>query len=182
MNSAKELIDEHAVIMKVVTSLKWQAAALSSGKPVPEEQLTETLALLVEFADKCHHAKEEKILFPALAMMPQHRATVAEFLDEHARSRANVRAMRACPAAATDEVARKAFVENANSYVSILVKHIQKENVLFSKCGEIFSAAENERMAEEYERIEKEEIGEGKHEEYHSRAEKLAAEARFLWR
>lgn len=181
MNSAKELIEEHAVIMKVLAALKKQAGTLAIGKLLPGTPLKETLDLLTDFADKCHHGKEEKVLFPALAKNPKYKAAVAEFLEEHARGRVNVRAMRDTlygVSAGNDATIRR-FTENANAYFGMLVKHIQKENALFAKVGEIFSDKENARMAKEYERIEKE-MGEGKHGEYAERAERHYAEAMKL--
>jgi len=175
MNAAQELVLEHAVIMKIVVALKAQGAALSSGQAVPAAQLSETLSLLVDFADKCHHAKEERVLFPELAGLPEHAPAVSAFLGEHERSRGNVGAMKAAlPKIESDPASRKNFADNANAYVAILLPHIQKENALFARCGEIFSPAENARMAGEFERIELEEVGEGKHDEYRERAEKLS--------
>jgi len=176
-NSAKELIEEHAVIMKVIAALRKQADALSYGKRVPGTQLKETLDLLREFADECHHVKEEKVLFPALAGIPQQKKAVDAFLEEHARGREHLGVMTDTlyGTCAGNSVTIDRFAENADDYCALLTKHIQKENAIFAKVGEMFPDKENERMERAYAKVEKEELGEGKHEKFVQRAEKLAA-------
>ncbi len=181
-NAATELIEEHAVIVKVIAALKRQAFFLSLGKEVPYKQMKESLELLADFADACHHAKEEKALFPALAGLPRYKAKADEFLDEHMRSREYMKAMRAALPVVTygSDSSMRVFVGNANAYCALLIEHIKKENALFAKCGEIFSEEENKKMGRAFAKIEKEEIGEEKHEQYQERAEKLSEKAAEL--
>src|ERR1035437_3986013 len=59
--------------------------------------------------------------------------------------------------------------------------HIAKEDeMLFPMADELFSPARQERVLEGFERVEREETGEGAHEKFHALAAKLEREARAI--
>ena len=60
------LSKEHKIILQVVLGLHGLAGHLREGRRVDVELLREAVDFMREFADKCHHAKEEELLFPAL--------------------------------------------------------------------------------------------------------------------
>jgi len=131
------------------------------------------------FADACHHAKEEKLLFPRLA----ERGAIAkgcpveELTDEHARGRAHVRAIRdALPrATAGDPDAPGYIATHLGDYAAMLREHIRKENERLFPCADHhLTPADQRELAEGFERVEREEMGEGTHDRYHHLAETLA--------
>lgn len=80
---------EHKVILKVVGGLKGLASQISEGRSIDVGLLRETVEFMREFADKCHHAKEEDILFPALVEhgVPLHGCPLDALLHEHNEGR-----------------------------------------------------------------------------------------------
>jgi hemerythrin-like domain-containing protein len=80
-------------------------------------------------ADKCHHGKEELILFPALlaTKAADAKATVDELLKEHEVGRAAVRQMSDGIAGWEKPEARRLFAAAAHDYVDLLRRHIAKE-------------------------------------------------------
>ncbi|HLB68887.1 MAG TPA: hemerythrin domain-containing protein, partial [Thermoplasmata archaeon] len=60
------LREEHVVIEHLLAALDGIAEHLDRGEPAPREDLDAALEVVVNFADKCHHATEEKVLFPVL--------------------------------------------------------------------------------------------------------------------
>ena len=61
------------------------------------------------------------------------------------------------------------FIKNARGYVELLTEHIHKENnVLFVMADQKLSPEEQKRIGDDFERIEREETGEGVHEKYHT--------------
>jgi hemerythrin-like domain-containing protein len=63
--------------------------------------------------------------------------------------------------------AREAVVTNARGYVILLQQHIMKEdNILFPMADRVIPVADHAKVAEDFERVEHEETGEGVHEKY----------------
>ncbi len=68
MEPIEILMDEHKLIMKVLGAMENYGQCLSQkdAKIVPED-LGKFVTFLSEFADKCHHGKEEDILYEEMA-------------------------------------------------------------------------------------------------------------------
>lgn len=179
MKPIEELKTEHRAIE---SSLKILGAICDR---VEEENLLaspEHIDGLIEFfrvfADQCHHGKEETQLFPALEArgVERENGPIGVMLTEHEAGRAFVRDMAVSMGqfreGNTEALMR--LVHNARSYIDLLANHIQKEdNVLFPMANDRISDEEANRMAAEFDRIEREEVGEGRHEEFHSMLERL---------
>ena len=66
------------------------------------------------------------------------------------------------------------FAENAAGYTALLRQHIQKEdNVLFVMAEQRLDAAKDEELFREFEKLEEERIGKGKHDEFHALLDRL---------
>jgi len=61
------LEDEHLVITKVVGATPVLADRLEAGQEVDVNTLQGIVEFMRTFADKCHHGKEEELLFPLLS-------------------------------------------------------------------------------------------------------------------
>ena len=120
------LRDEHRIILGALDMLETAAARSDGGRVLPESWWAETIEWLRAFADRNHHAKEERLLFPAMvkAGVPSEGGPIAVMLEEHTEGRALVQAMATAAPAERPAVARR--------YVRLLRDHIEKENgVLF---------------------------------------------------
>ena len=74
--------------------------------------------------------------------------------------------------------ARAEVVNNARGYAALLRQHIQKENgILFPMADQVIPVAQQDQVADDFERVEHEETGEGVHEKYLALAEALEREA-----
>ena len=60
------LRQEHEAILKVLGAAEEAARRIDSGGPVRREALSGLSEFFRLFADKCHHGKEEDLLFPLL--------------------------------------------------------------------------------------------------------------------
>jgi len=129
------LIEEHRVIEGVLAALERHIAALDQ-EPFPYEFLSEAIDFFRSFADGCHHAKEEELLFPLLEQrgVPREHGPIGCMLKEHVQGRGYVGAMRAQldDARAGSAEARAALRAAALNYIEMLRQHIYKEdNILF---------------------------------------------------
>ena len=127
MNEPTDVLrDEHALILRGLDVLEAAAARATDGGHVDDAWWARLIAWLRGFADRNHHAKEERLLFPAMerAGVPAAGGPIEVMLEEHAQGRALIQAMEATAGAER--------VANARRYISLLRAHIDKENgVLF---------------------------------------------------
>jgi hemerythrin-like domain-containing protein len=139
----------------------------------------DAVAFFRDFADRCHHGKEEAHLFPAIEAkgFPRQGGPTGVMLDEHEQGRAHVRGMAEAidDAASGDAAALRQFIEHAEGYISLLREHIYKEDhVLFQLADRTLSEADQEALSAAFGKVEAEEMGLGTHERCLRVAEELA--------
>jgi hemerythrin-like domain-containing protein len=175
-----ELKEEHVLVLMVVEAMEREVAYIEANDRVHAERVAQMIEFTRNFTDGCHHAKEEKLLFPVLEERSRAGAgQVSILLSEHMAGREAVRAIADnLPRVDEDADARKAVAENLGLYAFLLRLHINKEDtVLFPLADEVLSDQEAELLAQEFARVEEEETGEGVHERYHHLAHELAEAA-----
>jgi hemerythrin-like domain-containing protein len=148
---------------------------ISKGSKPDKSDLNNFIGFLKEFADKCHHGKEEGILFPALikAGMPEKGGPIEVMLSEHMQGRNFIKEMEHATTIGPDY---KAFGDAASKYSSLLVNHIQKENnVLFPMAERTLDKRRLEQIYGAFEEHEEKVIGHGRHEELHGILKELKA-------
>ena len=181
MKATDILMEEHTIIKRVLTALETAAQRLERGQVVRAGFFIDATDFIKGFADSCHHMKEEGVLFKAMVAsgMPAQGGPISMMLAEHEQGRAYTRAMRegAQKLQSGDEPARDQVIRSARGYVALLRQHIYKEdNILFPMANQVISQAEQGNVAEDFERVEHEEIGEGVHEKYLALVESLEKE------
>lgn len=175
-NSTEDLIDEHGGIELMSRIMKKMAEKLQAGEEVDKVHLIKVIEFLKNFVDKCHHGKEEGILFPELFKNSANKVLVNELLGEHKTGRDFIRGI-----ADSLENYQKgnpdAFHVAVNflDYSQLLEEHMKKENtILFPVADKELSVELQVEISERFEKLEVEVIGVGKHEEYHHWLEELS--------
>jgi hemerythrin-like domain-containing protein len=179
MHATDMLMGEHRVIEQVLDCLEKLADRCAAGGGLDVASARQALEFLREFADHCHHGKEEGHLFPLLEARGFRRegGPTGVMLDEHEQGRRHVAAMAAAVvgAAAGHPAAGEAFVRHARDYVRLLREHIQKEDhCLFPMAAQVLTEADRSALLHSFEGVEGGEMGEGTHEEYLRLANDLA--------
>jgi hemerythrin-like domain-containing protein len=182
MKATEILMEEHAVIERVLTAMQRAATRVSEGAEMRPAFFINAALFIKNFADGCHHKKEEGVLFVAMNPndLPTQDGPIGVMLAEHEQGRLFTREMLAAAEKweKGDQSARMAVVENALGYVGLLRQHIYKENqILFPMADRVIPPKQQEKVAEEFERIEREETGAGIHEKYLALAEVLEKES-----
>ena len=67
MEATTTLRTEHNALLYVLDQLEHAAAAAAAGRAVPRDVFSDIEEVFCVFVDRCHHAKEETVLFPLLA-------------------------------------------------------------------------------------------------------------------
>ncbi len=182
MNTATETLrTEHEAIISMLDATEVVARNISSGKVPSAETLHGLLEFFKVFADRCHHGKEEDLLFPLLESkgLPRSSGPIGVMLSEHEQGRELIRQMTeaARQFSTGDQGAAQNWARAASGYATLLRSHIQKENnILFVMAERILTSEEQSELAGEFERLEVEKMGEGTHERLHCLMHQLRAE------
>lgn len=179
MKPTEILMNEHRVIEQVLQCLNKMADLVMREKILDQGSANQAIDFFRNFADRCHHGKEETHLFTWMEEKGFARdgGPTGVMLHEHEEGRNHVRAMEQAIEAASngDESAQRMFIHHARSFVELLSQHIQKEDhCLFPMAVNAMSDDEEKEMERKFETTEHEDIGEGVHENYLAIANTLA--------
>ncbi len=182
MPAAVEILThEHRIIEKVLRAVDGICRRIERSESVPPQALSQVIAFIRDFADDCHHQKEERMLFPTLEEhgIPRRGGPIGVMLDEHELGRSLVRQMSEAVEAyvAGDQTAPQRFLPSARRYIELLTQHIFKEdNVLFPMAEQVLGEDERTSLAHTFERMEQNRGG-LPHEYY----EQVAAQLEAAW-
>jgi hemerythrin-like domain-containing protein len=159
MHPTDVLSQEHRVIESRLDRLEQEIAAIQRSGPFVRATFDEALDFFRNFADGCHHAKEEKLLFPRMAArgVPEHGGPIGVMLAEHDQGRSYLRAVRDNLAAAEQGSAEalRAVSENASGYIALLRQHIMKEdNILFRMAKMVLNPADVAELSSQFAAVE----------------------------
>ena len=85
MTATEVLKHEHQIVLLVLTGAERELDFVQRAAIVHVEQVDKMLDFFRTFTDRCHHAKEEKHLFPLIRQrgMPAGCDPIVVMLDEH---------------------------------------------------------------------------------------------------
>jgi hemerythrin-like domain-containing protein len=180
-DAIEDLMGEHNAVLLALDLLERVATAVVAASPTRAPMdLEELLKFFREFVDRCHHGKEEDILFPAIEKGndEQTSALVGVLREEHEEGRRHVRAMSALLERlhGGELTAGELIRRHAQAFGSTLRAHIDREDhILFPKARILLPADEGPRLVQQFEVIERERMGPGVHEAFHALLHRLRA-------
>ena len=185
MEATDILRHEHRAIESVLDSLDKAADAVKAGRQVPAWIFADGIDFIRNFADRCHHHKEEGRLFPKFAErgLSADSGPIAVMLIEHEQGRQHVRDAAAQFGNWTkgDAAAGDIMANELKAYIRLLREHIYKEdNILYPMGDQHISKDDDHQLVEEFDSVEEEEMGPGVHEKYHAMIDALEKAARAL--
>lgn len=130
------LMREHRLIEDIIVLMRKESALIENTDKVDSVPVNFIVLFLRTYVDRCHHGKEEEILFKALKtkkLSKEHDKILKDFIDEHAYARETVGSL---------EDANKRYVQgytnaskDVRQYLDDLIKfyptHIGKEDKEF---------------------------------------------------
>lgn len=172
MKPTEQLREEHEGIKLMLKIMDSVCGKFISARELNHEHFTKILEFLKVFVDKCHHGKEEDLLIPAMieAGIPKNKGAIEFTLLEHKEGRGYIKNMSEAfeKLKKGDSGDSKIIVENGKKYSDLLVKHIEKEeSILYLMADKVLSHEKQDELIEEFEKLEVDRIGPGKHEEFH---------------
>jgi hemerythrin-like domain-containing protein len=97
MKATDQLRDEHKAVVLMLTILEKVSRKLKTKSSLEKEHFEGILEFFRVFVDKCHHGKEEDLLFPAYEAVgiPNKNGPIGVMLAEHEEGRGYVKNMTA---------------------------------------------------------------------------------------
>ncbi len=150
------LMIEHRLIERMIRVMKKEIDLIGKTGKARPEFIDEAVDFIRIYADRCHHGKEEDILFKQLSekrLSDHYRHVVEELVEEHARARtmtgnlvSSKERYLAGDAKALDEI--KGTMAQLVDFYPL---HIEKEDRhFFIPCMEYFSSREQDVMLEAF--------------------------------
>ena len=138
------LKSEHGTILRVISVLNRLVDRVERGDGFEQAAFRRCVEFFKLFADACHHAKEEDLLFPLLEArgIPRDGGPIGVMLYEHRLARQHTQAMADALDARDrgDKQGETRFQVAAREYIALLRNHILKEdNVLFQMGDRVMS-------------------------------------------
>lgn len=167
MQSVDILYNEHRVIEKALNLLEKINQKLHNDENVDIQKIEGLLDFFINFADGCHHLKEENSLFPVLERKGISGPTFV-MTTEHQEGKKLILKMKELLPNIKEN--REDFLEASNEYVELLRQHIWKEdNVLFNMAKNVLSTDEDITITNEFKKLQ----CNSKHDYYHNLIEKM---------
>jgi len=147
---------EHRLIERMVRLMEKESDNIEKTEKVDVDFIDTAVDFLRTYADKCHHGKEEDILFTQLTrkpMIPEHKRTMDELLEDHVLARQTVGALvdanqtyRKGDMAATAEIVKRLKI-----LTDLYPEHIRKEDKgFFVPCMDYFTKEERDVMLSDF--------------------------------
>jgi hemerythrin-like domain-containing protein len=165
--ATKNLEDDHVFVLKLTDIM----VAVTRSEIPDIDHFSSIIDIIKNFADGLHHAKEETLFFPALALkgFSAQQGPVAVMLHEHIEGRNFVKGI-------TDNLelykkgdksAKAGIYQNMQGYAELLVNHIGKENnILFRMADKVLTEKEQQELLLEFEKVENDRPSGEKAEDY----------------
>jgi hemerythrin-like domain-containing protein len=155
-----ELAREHRLIERALDVLGRICDETRRTKRLNAADATQLIQFLSDFADRTHHLKEERVLFPAIESRTFFPG--CGLVSEHQLGRTRVRGMADAVQRSLrgDEEGARVFVQQARSFIELLRAHIAKEDdCLANVVHRTFSGEDLKLLIQEFEDVELREFG-----------------------
>ena len=166
--ATEDLRNEHEAILHVFTILDRMLSSTTKSDAENLQFGNELVNFLKIFADKCHHGKEEDLLFKELENkgVPNEGGPIGAMLQEHKQGREYIALMNK----SLESKDLTNFKNAAIKYRDLLRNHIAKENnVLFMMADRLLDDKKQDELFAKFENHEETVIGHGVHEELHAK-------------
>jgi hemerythrin-like domain-containing protein len=149
------LMKEHRLIERMIRVMNTKLENIKKENKANPLFIDTTVDFIRTYADRCHHGKEEDILFRDLAkksISAEHKRIMDELIKEHVMGRNNVKKLIEAKDryAQKDKRALSDMLSHMETLVKFYPKHIEKEDKhFFIPCMDYFTEQERDVMLNE---------------------------------
>jgi hemerythrin-like domain-containing protein len=155
MMPAGPLMKEHRLIERMIRIMGTKLTEVKQTGKIDALFMDTAVDFIRTYADRCHHGKEEDILFRELAkkkLSAEHKRIMDELINEHVLGRNTVKKLIAARDryARGDKKALNDMASNMDALVKLYPKHIAKEDKhFFVPCMDYFTDEQRNSMLNE---------------------------------
>lgn len=130
------LMIEHRLIERMIKLMDSQLRKIKKGNKIDACFIDAAVDFIRIYADKCHHGKEEDILFKSLSekeLSEEHKKMMNELINDHVMGRETVKKLEEAKESYLkgQDGAIKAIILNIETLVNFYPRHIEKEDKHF---------------------------------------------------
>jgi hemerythrin-like domain-containing protein len=150
------LMQEHRLIERMISQMKKEVLTMKLKQDVNSTFIDIAVDFIRVYADRCHHGKEEGVLFRELSgkqMTSEHAEMMRELINEHVYARKTTASLNEAKKRYVkgNEDARNDVWKLLNDLVEFYPKHIEKEDKrFFYPSMDYFSPQEQRTMLDEF--------------------------------
>ncbi|MDD3297240.1 MAG: hemerythrin domain-containing protein [Candidatus Omnitrophica bacterium] len=143
---------EHRLIERMIGVMDFELKKIKKENRADLLFIDEIIDFIKTYADRCHHGKEEDILFKALAkknISTEHSRIMDELIQEHKMGRSNVKKLSQAKLEyeSANTSALRDIISNMETLINFYPKHIEKEDKhFFIPCMDYFTGVEKDTM------------------------------------
>lgn len=166
---------EHHIIRGVLDAMERVSTRLATEQSVGGDFWHQVVDFVENFVDRCHHRKEEEVLFPLLLgrARSERVGPIVAMKHEHIEGRELKNAL--CHAANGSDP--KKLCAAARTYIQLLREHMTTEEQGPFEMDRRITARRAERMRDEFRRVEREILGESGYDRYLELAREICRQA-----
>lgn len=186
MNPTFDLKGEHDAMAIILADMKKHANDIRMSIYVDLYRIGQIIDFLRNFNDHCHHEKEEKVLFPALARfdIPWSVDTINHLINEHrsAHHILNEIEERMREYLTGHSRSLESLASSMIKYVCLEENHIKTENdVLLPLSHKVLDKQKQISISMDFKRIQDYHVGQPKHLEYYLLLAKIYSESKVSY-
>jgi len=149
------LMIEHRLIERMISVISKELSSIETKREINAAFIEVAVDFIRTYADRCHHGKEEDILFRELGkkrLSNKHKQIMEELIEEHRWGRKTVSDLLDAKQKyiSGEEEQLKKIIDRMKALVEFYPKHIEKEDKhFFIPCMGYFSEKEKDSMLKE---------------------------------
>lgn len=176
---ADGLRQDHEDMRTIVAVLVEVANRVDDGQQVPSADLERLLGYMDTFVTRCHHAKEEQLLYPALeeAGVERDGGPLEIMAAEHELEGNFLQGMNDAAARYVngDMQAGHMIAQYARDYAALLSRDMEQEDqIIYPLAEQRLAQPRQADLIEKFDDLETSVLGPDRHESYHRVAKQLA--------
>jgi len=178
MKVTDQLKDEHQGIKLMLQILEKICTKIEAGDTIIKAHLESIIEFFRIFVDKCHHGKEEDLLFPTMlqAGIPKESGPFSVILTEHQIGRGFISALSEAVDTYPAQSTRHVVLNNTKDYMALLIQHMDREEtILYPLADHYLPQDKQNTLVKQFNEFEHTRIGAGRHEEFHRLLDYLKA-------
>jgi hemerythrin-like domain-containing protein len=162
MSPNEDLMQEHALLSRVLLIYEEAGRRLENAKPLDPDLLKRSAQIVRSFVEQYHEKLEEEHVFPRFEKAGKLRDLVAVLLEQHKAGRILTDSIvsLSTPATFVDPVAKKKLLGALRAFIRMYRPHASREgSVLFPAFRDLVPAAEFGALGDMFEKKEHEVLG-----------------------